>query len=655
MIGRWLCRHGSAAMIALLLCAVAASLAGVREARSDERRPLLIEGKKTLYQRVVSRPTADLRPTPERPGRRVPAFTVYYVYDYRTINDKVWLEVGLSTQPPTAGWLLASDAVVWNQSLSVVLNNRSDRERTMFFRDREGLARALKWPESESARLLDAVRRDALPDGSPLIALEPDEYVDINKQFYLLPILGFEDVDDVDGNRMKALRVASMPLDEKAALVPPKPPQQDLMKEFKVGIVFVVDTTLSMDPYIDRTREAIRRVYDLIRGADRSNRFHFGLIGFRSNLQAVPGLEYLTRQFHKLAPDEDPEAFLPAIQNVVASKISTARFYEDSFAGIKAALDLNDWSKFDGKYIILITDASSFEATDPLSSTGYGPESLRSLAQREWLQGAIFALHLLTPPGKADHQRAADQYQVLTDWTGAGSLYYPVAGGSVEAFGEQADRLTRALLREAGIAESKLRASIPLAKPGTVDEKIERQAVIVGNAMRLAYFGRRQGTVVPTMFEAWTADYDLSHRKRKSLDVRVLLTKNQLSDLRDALVLIQESYYSKGGASVDFFNQLRGAAARASRDPRQLGYVQKLGDLIGEYLDGLPYQSPILEMTEDQWQSLGAPDQNQKMNRIKEKLRLYQELNDDTRIWHYFDRSQREGDWVYLMPLDDLP
>ena len=70
-------------LAAAAACAALALLLPV-PAPAQERRPLLIEGKRNLYQRVISRPGATLTAEPRQgTGRPVPGFSVYYVYERR--------------------------------------------------------------------------------------------------------------------------------------------------------------------------------------------------------------------------------------------------------------------------------------------------------------------------------------------------------------------------------------------------------------------------------------------------------------------------------------------------------------------------------------------------------------------------------------------
>ncbi|MFX8696467.1 hypothetical protein ABTM58_20775, partial [Acinetobacter baumannii] len=73
------------------------------------------------------------------------------------------------------------------------------------------------------------------------------------------------------------------------------------------------------------------------------------------------------------------------------------------------------------------------------------------------------------------------------------------------------------------------------------------------------------------MFEAWAADRDFAKPDIAAFSVRVLLTKNQLSDLQATLKRIVDAGEKSQLQPGDFFNQLRSAAAAMGRDPARIG------------------------------------------------------------------------------------
>ncbi|MFA5119853.1 vWA domain-containing protein [Zavarzinia sp.] len=639
-----------------LLCACLALAGGLAPAFA--RQPLLIEGKKTLFQRVLSRPGAQLVADPMAgSGKPVPAFSVFYVYGRQNAGGTAYVEVGRDTRGTVAGFIRADQAIDWKQSLTVAFASPAARERVLFLKDRDAIAKLMSSPRraAEATELRNAAIGDRLPADSPVLAIEPPTYVDIAKQFYLLPILQADSVLTDDGFAARLLEVASVPAagaTPPPATAPPADPAAALAA-FKVGITVVIDNSTSMQPHIERTREAVRRIYDKIKGTPFADSVRFGVVGFRDNAKVTPALAYVSRVFSPLSVDRKPEETLAALDQMKAADVSSPNFYEDSFAGIKTAIDGMDWAPFGGRYVVLITDAGSRAANDPLSETRLGPEQLNQLARTKGI--AIFALHLLTPPGVNDHARAKAQYVELTRFPGAGSLYFPVPGGTADALGQTVDRLVDALVAQ---AQATVAAATPAPAPApaaAATPTIEEQSAIVGYAMRLAYLGRTQGTRAPDVFKAWTSDRDTTRPNIPALDVRVLLTKNQLSDLATALRLILDKGEQSRLSPQDFFAELRSAAAATARDPSQVRQVGNLGDLLGEYLQDLPYKSQVLGLGESEWLAMGPSAQREILDTIEAKLRLYAEFDATPALWVSFGEGQAAGDSYFPVPLEALP
>ena len=123
-------------------------------------------------------------------------------------------------------------------------------------------------------------------------------------------------------------------------------------------------------------------------------------------------------------------------------------------------------------------------------------------------------------------------------------------------------------------------------------------AALIGHAMQLAYLGKTTGTQAPPVFQAWISDRDLIKQNVPTTDVRVLLTKAQLSDLSDVLKQILDAANEGMISPSDMFARLRSVAATMGADPNQLkqGATTRVADLgvLGEYLQDLPYQSEVL-------------------------------------------------------------
>lgn len=665
--------RAAAVVLALVVLVALVVNAGAQQAA---RSPLLLDGKKTLYQRVLTRPGAVLAAQPgEAGGKPVPPLSQYYVYDRKPAAGRDWIEVGVGSRGHTDGWIAADATLPWKQQMALAFTNPAGRARTLLFDKRDAVVDILKAPDPGAAV---APIQKAVEEGKGdprVISIEPETFIDIDKQFYLLPILQATE-ESSQGFRARVIEVASITKQGGTApatpgQIAPTPNTADALKAFSAAIVFVIDSTISMEPYIDRTREAVRRIYDTVENAGLGRQVKFGLIAFRSSTKAVPKLEYVAKVFadpNKVTSGQD---FLDKVATLKEATVSSARFNEDPYAGVMAAVKDIDWSQFGGRYIVLITDAGALEGSDPLSSTGLDAGQVRLELQR--LGIGLYALHLQTPEGKATRNQATSQYKELSRNPNADEpLYVPVKTGSVEEFGALIDQLATRITAQVkaaskgemvpGSARTAAPAPVPAANatPAQVQAQLASATDQVGRAMQLAWLGRLQGTAAPPLFHAWLSDRAFAQPDKATTEVRVLLTKNQLSDLAQVVTTVLDAgEKSQQTGTADFFDLIRSAAANLARDPARLNdpKATRLGELglLGEYLDDLPYKSDVMALTRDDWASWSTSEQEELLDRLRRKLRLYQLFNDDTGRWVALAPGAEAGDTVYPVPLEALP
>ena len=644
-------------------------------AQSDNR-PLLQEGKKTLYQRVLTTPSCKLYAKPgDASGAAQEAFSRYYVYTRSNVGGVDWVQVGLDTIGKKIGWLDAKCTVPWKMQMSLAFTNPAGRDLSLFFKDRktiEGVLDASN-PSSVYTPILDNMKNTGRD--LRVVAREPELFVDFKKNFYLLPILQAEEVMSDAGFNVRLLEVASVSRQDAGANSAASPQAvQSSIKAFSAGVMFVIDSTLSMDPYIERTRQAVQTIYARMEKEKLGDKVKFGLLAFRSNLKAVPQLEYTTRLYVDPTKVKDGADFVAKIKDLKATKVSTPKFDEDPYAGVQEALDKINWNEFGARYIVLITDAGAIDAGDPLSSTGLDAQALRSRAKEKGV--ALYVLHLKTGEGKHNHQSAQAQYETLAFSAITNrALYYPVDAGRVNVFGETIEALGQSLvsqIKQASMGEvvpgSALTASnatpapaIPATPSAAANPSvaIAQDAVLIGRAMQLAYLGGATNAKAPPFFQAWISDRDLLKQNVPTTEVRVLLTKAQLSDLSSIVRKIVDAANASLVSPADMFAQLRAIAATMGRDPNDLRgpNAQKLGQmgLLDEYLEGLPYKSDVLGLDEDQWKSMSVSAQTQFMIRLNTKLKQYQAFNADPDSWVSLAKGSDPSEFVYPVPLEALP
>jgi len=653
-------------IIALIVFFVGLPLLWAATTAAQQRKPLLIPGKRTLHQKVITHPGTKLFATAGNLALVledwIKPFTVFYVYQRASVGGEPWLEIGYSSTEGPNGWIKGSNTSDWNQALTLVFTERTGRQPALFFNNLKSLQNvaASSSPGDQATELSDkftAIQSGNIsqPTGFPIVAVEPPQEAVYSDRFYLMPI--FQALELFEG--VKFLEVASI-----------DPGTGQLPEEvvLRTGIVFVIDTTISMRPYIERTREAVRKIYDAIENAGLSDRVAFGLVAFRNSTQKTPGVEYVARVLSDLRDGRERKEFETALAQTQEAKVSTHSFNEDAFAGLKMTLEDLNWTPYLSRLVFLITDAGAIRNDDPYSSTGMNEAEVADMAAAKGVK--IFALHLKTPSGKRfkNHASAADQYRALTGHSDPriGDLYVPIAAErtatGVQGFGQVVEGVAGQmveLVRATGASE-RLAAPTPAE---TQDEDVVKEAVrkaaVLGYAMQLDFLGGRGGVRAPEVVTAWVSDMDLTRPDTPTFKVSVLLTKNQLSDLSQRLkVILDQAQRTKRTGSKDFFQSILAAAAQTSRDPLQFSRRpnQNLGELgiLAEFLDDLPYRSNIMLLTEEDWYRLSVGEQQAIVNSLKSKIRRYTQIHDDITNWATFGALE-PGDAVYRVPLALMP
>lgn len=644
-------------------------------AAADSIAPLLQPGRQTLYQRVLAAQDCVLHEVAGGPVvasgpetvRTLPPLSRHYVYArQRAADGSDWLQIGPDAHGQRSGWIAATCAVEWNTQLTLALTNPARRDPLLFFEHREQLEDLLLQP-GRDARLDDLqARLQRTGQAEGVLAREPSVAIDPQRQFYLLPVLSGQEIMTPDGQVVRLLEIASLNASRAAGSMTDRPLAMNDAATggagaLRTAVVFVIDTTISMRPYIDQTRDMIRQVYARMRAQGQAQDVRFGMVAYRSNVAAVPGLEYTSRIYADPNQASDEAAFMARVADIRQATVSSSRFDEDAYAGVMQAIDGIDWSGFDARYIVLVTDAGALDGADVLSSTGLDAAQVRQAAADAGI--AIFALHLRTPAGRRNHARAEQQYRVLAQHAAADApLYYPIDAGNVRTFGRRIGALTETLAEQVGGraghagrtagATGTVRPDQKKADADEADQQIRRDAAQVGHAMQLSWLGGRSAASVPTVLRGWISDHDLRRPDVPATEARVLLTKAQLSDLSDAVRQALEAVESGFGSEQDMFARLRSVAASMGTNPDE---APAPGMRIGEYLDSLPYRSAIMSLDEEAWRSWDRQTQAAFIDGLKARLRLYERYNEDVDRWISLAHDGDVRDDVYPVPLEMMP
>ena len=706
------------ALTALAMAVAMAVTSGqAAAAQSTDRKPLLMEGKTTLYQRVLSTPACLLHEKADASdaGRTVPALSQYYVYG----EQGNMYEVGSDSIGTVSGFMKKDCAVPWKMQLALMFTNPANRNRALIFEQETALDQIIDNEDGASRykKLYDQVAKTKTADN--VISIEPEEYVDYQQKFYLLPILNSVESMYPDGSLVYKHEIASITAKEAANAAsattaetagsstagsagsqgsaagsgtaadagtktaaagadkspaagadPAAQAGDPTIVSFKSAVVFVIDSSISMRPYIERTKKAVNSIYKSIESAGLNDSVHFGLVSFRADTRKVPGLEYTSKVYLRPGEASTAEEFNKKVASLDQAKVSSSQFDEDAYAGIDLALKEVNWNDYGGRYIVLITDAGAIGGSDRESSTGLDAAALRMEADH--YGAAIYTLHLLTSSGKKTHKKAREQYEDLSfNQVLNKPLYYPVNAGSVESFGSMVDTLSRSLTNQVQLATQGMMAAgsslsateeqpaEPAPEEATKEqnEALQEDSRKLGLAMQLAYLGRVKGTESPEFLKGWMYDRDVDDHNKQVCAPVVLVNRNQLSDLYNLVNGVLQAGIAGQLSSEDMFTQLQALAAQMGRDPSQLSKSSSIGEMgiMGELLDELPYKSTIASMNVEDWNNMGSQEQEERVRALENSLKYIQHCAGDNDRFIRLNEDADSSEEVYPIPLEALP
>ena len=663
--------------------------ADVAEASTDEAvaQPMQDAENPALFRRVISLPDATLLDAPggtgDGPG--LSTFSVLYVYDDDNASGDEWLQVGNQLREGPVGWISAEAALPWSSMLVMQFTPRGQRERVLFFKDATPLSDIVNSPFfTNEARDIYAdidSEQDRLagdPGGVPnwnedLVAIEPETAVTFTTAPYLLPILDWRE-DLFDGlPETTLLQVAAIPAaaetvgeTDSASFAVDAGEAAANDGEFRVGVVFVMDTTISMAPFIDRTKQVVNEFYDAFGRFETSAFVSFGFVGFRDAVDPrTEGVEYVTRIFQPLDPEAPARQVLSNLDQVQEADGRTLEFKEDAYAGLTDAIEEMDWSPYDARIVILVTDASARSGEDSLMRD-QGTTAATVAANARAGNIAIVPIHLLTPANASNDDMAVAeaQYRQLGETGDLGvDKYLALDATSDDAFinllRPMAEGVARAVLT---INSGELLDQVEFEPlPPTEDENAEDDSVarIITNEIfraQLESLAQVDGGDAPAFLAGWAADRDMVDPSRATLEVSVFLTRNQLSTLNKQLDSIVGAFRSGGDDPQAFFNNLQVLAAEMSTDPDAVRADDRLAvqTLLPTFLQNLPYKSEVLRLDRDYWSSLSNALREEFIENIEAKQTIYQDTFDQTNLWNDFG-SDDPGLEATLILLKHLP
>lgn len=722
---------------AVLLAALSVPFAAHTETPA-KRLPMKIEGKESLPLRVLSRAFSHIYKGPDAKGgtvqENVPAFESYYVYSKKgsDLDAVSWYEVGSDSRGTIIGWMSSNDVFEWKQTMCLSYTHPEGRFPVLMFDKKEGLEKYTKMPDAQRKEGVEKLYMDVaageIPSDFPIVTIEPKKAIDIAKEFYLLPILEFSEIE-LNNREARLLKLAAVTKEgaearESSDIRKNKEYLKDAnaksteisaadLEKLGVDIVWVMDTTNSMMPYITQTLKVVEDASKRIsQNAELAKSIRFGIWGYRDAM-TIPGIGYNVKNYTPKLQGIDQ--FVPVLKTVDVATSGSEGYAEDMFSGVNGAVDETSWTPDAIRFVVLVGDAPSHEAGHKWNASGQSQETLRAIANDRNI--SIFAIHIKDPQAEQYHVTAIEQLQVLSTNKGqeGGPAFYSTASTDLVGFENVTKSVTDSIISFLDRISQEKKKAIQAAssgqsekatataqpgmpqkpasdftetKPGTsggatavsapgnapvvnldlvdgkadaAQDKAQPSAASLANAALKAAFvewiGSQTGAQAPRDVVAWVTDKDLLATDIQSLEVRLLITKSQLDSLRQTLKTILEAGRKGKSSSEDFFSSLQAAAATTARDPEMIKQAKSLAQtgLVPEFLAGLPYKSRIMDMNNELWSSWSVDEQDRFLTDLEARIMAYETIHDGPEGWVQLNKKDDPSEYVYPITLDLLP
>ena len=570
------------------------------------------------------------------------------------INPTGWFKVGRNRRK-AFGYMKAKDALEWKNALLLSYTHPGSgphrRKPVLMFKERNKLEELLQDSSEEAEQVYKDLTKGVVYDG--IITREPDTFVDIKSKFYLLPVVDVksatEFVDDQYADTYMLQLAAAVPNKRTKAGEACTTDRADFKEcsakmgkvsenELKVNIVYVMDLTASMQPFVEAVNEAMRnsaRVISSI-GGDKS-RIRFGIIGYRDSQKASTANEFIARNYTKGGLVSNTE-FVDIMSKQVKVKAG-GDIAEEVYAGFLLALNDIKWDEDAIKMVVLVGDASSHEASHEFSTTKKSALELRQMASEQDVY--VASIYIKNNKFKDDWPRGIEQFKELAN-----------NGGEVAFWAVGTDK--RKILNALYEATATIVDQIRELNAERLKEATKNVATKAFNTGLVKFLG--EATDPPPDITAWVYERDLTNNERSSFNLHVLVTRSDLDQLKAGLTQVLESFLLGEETSEGFFKTIQSLGTVTALD-RELTRATVLAktSIIPRWMETLPYKSKMMSYTFEEFEEFGPDEVNQMQNELQAKIGAYSDILENPDAWKTLNSEMDEDQKVYPLPLRLLP
>jgi len=149
----------------------------------------------------------------------------------------------------------------------------------------------------------------------------------------------------------------------------------------------------------------------------------------------------------------------------------------------------------------------------------------------------------------------------------------------------------------------------------------------------------------------WIFDRDFDNSE-PIIEVQILLRRKELELIKQAAAIILRQAQTGSVSPNGFYQALRSLVAQASNTTDiDLSKVAISNGSTSKLLDKLPYKSTTAAIDDESFSVMSADQQDQFMDVIERKKKLYDELLGDPRLWKPLNEDDPPEEFVYALPL----
>ncbi|MBC7819409.1 MAG: VWA domain-containing protein [Planctomycetaceae bacterium] len=646
-------RHIAAVLLAAWPMQFAA-LADEEVLRTNTGNPLKV---------IVREPTA-LRRTPDPMSESEPAeaFSFFYVLPVQAkgtekIQNGFYRVASSATARRQAGWIAADKVVEWSHAQVCGFTPSNGRQPVLFFKSADDVKAWLKGEDGAESRAISREPSSIQRSLFPLLDIIPAEHERGKLDIYKVAYVAAKGRTSAPSNAPPTVAAKPAPKDNGPTN------REELKSSFVLQVTFVIDTTASMQPWIEKMKVVISRISEtLANNPALKGRVEFGLVCYRDELapdtaeETRKQMEYVTRRVCDLTPDH--KSFLEKLGTVHEAPVTSEDTPEDVLAGLKMAIQENAWKKAGNKHIVLIADAPAQAGTDGYKNvTKSTIPGIVTLAQptgqqATWDRIQIHGLRIVSDL-EVECERHVTEITTGREYPG---LHYAYRGESdADKFvndltAKLSDLATTTQQVVAGQFE-KVQEQAAQTQPGTDRHRL------LGPVLDMIRATEGESSVSQTFQEGYAAVLD--REGNKCLEPQVLVSQAQLKLFNSALnhcIVALETSGDPGNRNVPKLVQSLQILATGINLKEDVHPDMPLAEILAKVL-GFPVRNPVFAITPSKLAAMTAADYQRWVTQVRASQSICASHLENGSIWFSLGRTtgNKSQETHAFIKVSDLP